>query len=326
MQSLTSGFALFLTVPILARALFLPNSSDSAVGVLWSFPNETWIENLAVRHSGEILCTSLNRAALYSVNPFSHVTSTVHQFEAGDGLLGIAEIDFDVFVVASANVSLATSTAEKGSAKMWKVDLRELKPKVSLVANLADVGLPDGLAALPDTRGLVLLADAAKGVIWSVDTETGDHAIVAQNEAFITVNTQIPLGIDGIHISNGYLFFTNFGDNLLGRFQIGVNGTARGRIETIANLTNPDDFAVATNGLVYVAGDNKLYRASLNGSVDILAGGVHDPTLAGCTSAQFGRTSLDHDVLYIGTNGGILSPVNGIHGGQVLALNVGLFD
>ncbi|KAF2228595.1 hypothetical protein EV356DRAFT_433840, partial [Viridothelium virens] len=287
---------------------------------LWTFPNETWIENLAVRHTGEILCTSLNRAALYSINPFSHIASTVHQFEAGDGLLGIAEIDFDVFVVASANVSLTTSTAEEGSAKMWKVDFRQLEPKVSLVANLVDVGLPDGIAVLPDTRRLVLLADAAKGVVWSVDTESGDYAIVTQNEAFIPTNSQIPLGIDGIHISNGYLFFTNFGNNLLGRLQISVNGTARGRVETIASLAHPDDFAVAKNGLIYVAGDNTLYRVSLNGSVSILAGGSNDPTLEGCTSAQFGRTSLDHDVLYIGTNGGILSPVDGIHGGQVLAL------
>ena len=101
----------------------LPFPDDSAVGTVWTFENETWIENLAVRENGEVLCTSINRAALYLVNPFEHVASLVHQFEPTDGLLGIAEVQNDVFVFASANISLATSAAYPGSAKMWKVDM-----------------------------------------------------------------------------------------------------------------------------------------------------------------------------------------------------------
>lgn len=114
---------LLFAVVIVATAQSLPFPNDSAAGIVWTFDNETWIENLAVRENGEILCTSLNRAALYLVNPFEHVASVVHQFEPTDGLLGIAEVQTDVFVVASANVSLATSKAYPGSAKMWKVDM-----------------------------------------------------------------------------------------------------------------------------------------------------------------------------------------------------------
>lgn len=101
----------------------LPFPYDNAVGTVWTFENTTWIENLAVRQNGEVLCTSINRAAVYLVNPFEHTALTVHQFALTDGILGLAEIQSDVFVVVSANISLATSVAEPGTAKMWTIDM-----------------------------------------------------------------------------------------------------------------------------------------------------------------------------------------------------------
>jgi hypothetical protein len=92
--------------------------------VVWTFDNETWIENLAVRKSGSVLCTSINRAALYLVDPIMHTAVTVHQFTATDRLLGISEIEADVFAVASANVTLETSVAFPGSSKIWKIDMK----------------------------------------------------------------------------------------------------------------------------------------------------------------------------------------------------------
>ncbi|MCJ1417486.1 hypothetical protein MMC32_003830 [Xylographa parallela] len=312
-------------------AQVLPFSNDSAAGVIWTFENGTWIENLAVRQNGEVLCTSLSKAALYLVNPFEHVASLVHQFEPTEGLLGISEIENDVFVVASANVSLATSEAYPGSAKMWKVDMAAWtlgEPDVvTLIANLTDVILPDGLATLDNEIGLVLLADAAKGIVWRVDTNTGDYSIAIQDKLFTTDNKLIPLGVDGIHILDDQLYFTNFGNNAFGRVAISANGSATGPIEIIANMTIPDDFAIADNGTAYLAGDNSLYRYRQNGEVDILVGGPNSLVLEGCTSAQLGRTRMDKNVLYIGTNGGLLAPVDGvIHGGQLVAVNVGLFE
>ncbi|MCJ1385735.1 hypothetical protein MMC17_008858 [Xylographa soralifera] len=327
-------FHLLLTCLLLISvsvAQVLPFSNDSAAGVIWTFENETWIENLAVRQNGEVLCTSLSRAALYLVNPFEHVASLVHQFEPTEGLLGISEIDNDVFVVASANVSLATSEAYPGSAKMWKVDMVAWtlgQPDVvSLITNLTEVVLPDGIATLDNEIGLVLLADAAKGIVWRVDTTTGDYSIAIQDELFTTDNKIIPLGVDGIHVLNNNLYFTNFGNNAFGRVAISANGSATGPVEIIANMTIPDDFAIADDGTAYLAGDNSLYRYRQDGAVDILVGGPNSLVLEGCTSAQLGRTRMDKNVLYVGTNGGLLAPVDGqIHGGQLLAVNVGLFQ
>ena len=108
---------------LVSLASALPLEYNDAVSVLWTFPNETWIENLAVRQNGAVLCTSINRAAIYQVDPFSHVETIVHQFDSTDGTLGIAEVENDVFVVVTANISLATNAAWSGSAKIWKVDL-----------------------------------------------------------------------------------------------------------------------------------------------------------------------------------------------------------
>jgi hypothetical protein len=105
-------------------ALPLDPSTSNPVTTLWTFSNETWIENLAVRADGNVLCTSLNRAAVYQVDPFKHVAETLHHFVSTDGCLGIAESASDVFIVVTANVSLKTNTAWPGSTKIWRVDVR----------------------------------------------------------------------------------------------------------------------------------------------------------------------------------------------------------
>jgi hypothetical protein len=109
-------------VMLVAHAFPLPY--DSAVDVVWSFPDGTWIENLAVRQNGQVLCTSLTAAALYLVDPFRHTTELIHQFDPDEDLLGVTEIENDIFAVVSANISFTTSTASPGSAKLWRVDIR----------------------------------------------------------------------------------------------------------------------------------------------------------------------------------------------------------
>lgn len=106
-----------------AATLALGPHNGNAFSTLWTFPNETWIEKLAIRSNGVVLCTSLSRAAIYQVNPFSHVAETVHQFPRTDGVLGISEIARDIFAVVTANVSLVTNEAWPGSAKIWRVDV-----------------------------------------------------------------------------------------------------------------------------------------------------------------------------------------------------------
>lgn len=123
LEKMRFSIYLWCSVATICLTHAIPLPYDSAVGVIWTFPNGTWIENLAVRQNGEVLCTSLTKAALYMVDPFQHTAQTIHQFDLGDDLLGITEIENDVFAVVSANISFTTSTAAPGSAKLWRVDM-----------------------------------------------------------------------------------------------------------------------------------------------------------------------------------------------------------
>lgn len=120
MYGLIASISLFFAVATCTAFL---DAGDNAVGSIWTFPNETWIENLATRENGMLLCTSLNRFAIYQVDPFGHTAVVVHRFDSGEGVLGITELQNDIWVVATSNVNLTTSTAKPGSAKIWRLDM-----------------------------------------------------------------------------------------------------------------------------------------------------------------------------------------------------------
>ncbi|KAK5126036.1 hypothetical protein LTR85_011391 [Meristemomyces frigidus] len=302
----------------------LPFSNESAIQVIHTFPNETWIENLAIRKNGKILCTSINRAAIYQVNPYERTATLVHQFPFADMALGIAEVEDDAFAVVTA--SLNGTSAAPASARMWKVDMVAWEHgsthAVELVANLTNVGLPIGVTTLPDNKRHVLVADSAKGIIWRVNTETGAYDVAIADILLTYTSPLVPLGVNGIHILDHELYFTNTGAGLFGKVMITANGSAAGPVQVIAKNIIPDDFALAANGTAYIVGDSTLWEVSPAGQVAVLAG-PSDPAILGDTSAHFGRTAKDSAVLNIVTNGGRTGPVDGVvHGGQLLAVNV----
>lgn len=198
---------------------------------------------------------------------------------------------------------------------------------VTLIASIPKVGLPDGVAALQHGRGVVLVADAEKGLVWRVDTTSGDYIIAIDDPAFRVVDPS-PLGVDGIHILNNELYFTNLGANLIAKIPITAHGGAASPVQNISSETvAPDDFALADDGKVYAAGYNTLRRVQPDATTDRIVGGLNSTAVQGITSAQFGRTAYDKNVLYMGTQGGMLflPPGSNVHGGQLLAVNVGLF-
>src|ERR1700723_3712619 len=91
---------------------------------MYQFPNETWVENLAVRQNGQILVTVHTAPELYLVDPF-HANSSpvlVHRIPDVIGLLGIVEVQHDMFYVIAGNRSVATLETAPGSYSIWKID------------------------------------------------------------------------------------------------------------------------------------------------------------------------------------------------------------
>ena len=195
---------------------------------------------------------------------------------------------------------------------------------MSLIANLTDVVLPDGVATLPYDPSVVLVADAAQGAIWRVNTATGDYTMAIDDPTFKPTD-EVPLGVNGIHILNSELYFTNLATNSVGKVTITTAGSAAGTIQVLTTKAlAADDFALSDNGIVYAAGANTVWQVSTNGPTAPFVGDPSSTVLQGITSARFGRTAVDKDVLYLSTQGGLLEdpPGSVVHGGQLLAVNV----
>ena len=108
------SFCLLLPA-ILAAPAPTPRTSISleTVGL---FPNGTWVENAAVRANGQLLVTLGSSPEVYQVDPFSAQPPKLIQIIPGvTGLLGIAEVETDVFAVVAGNLSVTTIISTTGT-------------------------------------------------------------------------------------------------------------------------------------------------------------------------------------------------------------------
>src|ERR1700733_2620828 len=69
------------------------------VNTVHSFPINYFVENIAVRRSGQLLVTVYNRGELFQVDPSSKLAPClVHHFSTG--ITGIVEVEEDIFYVS----------------------------------------------------------------------------------------------------------------------------------------------------------------------------------------------------------------------------------
>lgn len=99
-----------------------------------------------------------------------------------------------------------------------------------------------------------------------------------------------------------------------------------GFYEVISRDVLADYFAISSNGVGYLAGltENIVTRVFANGTHEVIAGALNSTKLMTATSAAFGRTKNDYQILYVTTGGESEHPVNrtGIKGGKVMALSI----
>ena len=276
------------------------------VDVVYDFPVATWIENLAVRHNGQILATEDTKPRLYQVDPFeSRDAILVHEFSDTAQLLGIVETTQDIFYVASGNFSSETLQSF-GEAYVFKIDMRQFSPDrpssavISKIATLANAKALNGLTYVGGDSNLLLVSDFILGVVWSVNAETGD-ARVAINS---TYTRSTGFGVNGVHVHDSHLYFTNSQPQLLAKVPINEKGEAVGDFSVLAQGGfEPDDFTLDTYGNFYVASfvrgnEGLVFVPREGGNATYIA------QIAGPTACAFGRTAVDRDILYVSTSGG----------------------
>ncbi|MCJ1431035.1 hypothetical protein MMC27_000385 [Xylographa pallens] len=314
------------TIP-LASSTFLQSIPYPNRPVI-EFPLGTWAENLAVRTNGQILVTVLNTPQLVQIDPLSlQEPFLIHQFpnpDKADGVGGIAELAPDVFYVVTGNFTISDLEGTPGTYSIWEVDMNTFSggengtvitpATVRKITDIPGAMTANGLIALNQYESILLVADSKLGAIWSVNVRTKACEILIQDSLMNASSDPSSLGVNGIKVFNGFLYFTNTQAGTFNRVPIKADGTAIGAAEVVqTGLITADDFIFDLAGDAYIAQDvaNVLTKVSAKGQVSTIVGSFNNSYLAGATAVQFGRTALDRSVLYVTTNGGQAKPVNG---------------
>lgn len=289
---------------------------------------------MVVRPAGSILITSLTHNDVWLVDPHAPKPESIliHQFPDAWVTGGITETTPDTFYVAVANFTIAKmEPAPSGSVRLFRISFPDpnspFGAQVSLAATLWDAKLVNGLTTLNTTH--VLAADTLLGVVWAVNVLTGSSSIL-MNDTLLWHNGSSPLpGLNGLQVFGDALYFTNSFQRIFGKIPMNPDGTAAGPGVTVAqaNKTDFDDFAINSQGEAFLVNGptDTVSTVDSNGVQTVIAGQPGSTEIGEPTSAQFGRTLLDNDILYVTTAGGLGSPVgrNPIIGGQLVAVYTG---
>ncbi|KAK4501509.1 hypothetical protein PRZ48_007318 [Zasmidium cellare] len=336
-------FYLLLQLLTTSTALAYPSAplNDRLIKTVYQFPNETWVENLAIRPNGKILATLIGSPDLWQIDPKSKDAQLITSFPNATSTLGIAEVREDFFAVAVGNWSYVTFSTTPGSYSIWTIDLSAATTsqpcgRVVKITDVPQAGFLNGLCSVPGQPDTVLVGDSDKGVIYQINLARRSSSIWLDDPAFkpnTTVAAQ--LGINGIHSHGGYLYFVNsFLRPTIGRVPINKHGKPAGPVERVIDQSpwpsntgdHGDDFAFDKDGNMWVTADpsNLLVKVNVAKRTSVIvAGGLNDRNIAGDTAAAFGRTNEDENVLYITTNGGIAYPrKTGVEGGKIAALDI----
>ncbi|KIX97893.1 uncharacterized protein Z520_06671 [Fonsecaea multimorphosa CBS 102226] len=320
--------------------------------VIHEFPLGTWLENLAPRTSypSGVLVNMLSSPDMYLI-PTNPPATPIHIAHIPNhlGLMGIAEMGHDVFYAIAGNFSVDTFHVELGSFSIWEIDLRglpgipgNLTAKTTEIASVP-TGLLNGLTVLNPVEGILLAADSGNGVVWSINVRTG-HVAVAVNDTSMApiLSSTAPLGINGLHVVDQNLYYTN--TNKASLFRVPLNmttGEAIGVVETLVQSAQiaPDDFTVDFSGNVWLASDpyNQLVllpnvtanAVSGSSTIQIIAGSPQAKKYMGPSATAFGTGALDlqRGSLYVTTNGGMAEYQykNWTMGGSLLRYDVASF-
>jgi hypothetical protein len=317
-----------------------------AHSLIAQFPKPSWIENIAVRPNGDLILTQLtvtpeiSNVTLYTIpRPFSPSPSPVpvHTFDGITNLFGIAESATtpDLFVLVGGNIPNSSSA---GLYLVWTIDFgsrHNRPPKITQVTHL-NASLPNGLTAIPH-RNAVLIADSFAGLTWHVNLATGVTSIAAQAPEMSPPLGSAPgtVGINGIKIFKGYLYWTHSALAIIYRVRLDADGrrVQDAKVETVAklNATFLDDFAIRDDGIIWATtnSDNTLVAVQHEtGQSVVVDGAAGELTVLGDTAAAFGRERDDGCVLYVVTCGGLRSKgeAAGKEGAKVVAVDTRGFE
>ncbi|KAL4897512.1 hypothetical protein BDV59DRAFT_197804 [Aspergillus ambiguus] len=243
-----------------------------SVTQLFNFSTAVDIENSNIRPNGHLLLSTFANGGLYTLNPQEQhpQAEMVALLPGATALTGITAIGIDKFAISGG----VRGHYHYDNETIYTVDFRR-NATVQVVAKLPQAEMLNGLCALPTRPHVVLSADSRVGGLWRVDTSRkgGNVQLAFQHEALAApANASSPLGVNGLKIVGGHVYFTNSARGILGRVPVNEDGTVFGEVSVIAHSGGPswDDMLVDASGVANTESSSPcpdLYPASFNESV-----------------------------------------------------------
>jgi hypothetical protein len=315
-----SHISLALTAALLLSTAFASKSAD--VNVLYNFGNSTWAENLAVRANGQILVSRLDKPEILQVDPTganSPITVASWDSPTMSGCLGISETTPDMFYVITDGVYNADSVLTSGVNSIWEIDMSTFavskktgavvsNATVSKLVDITTSGLLNGLTTLTDHT--ILAADSHNGWVYHINTHSGDYKVAINDEKMkfdYFPNPTLNIGVNGIKVYDGHLYWTNTAAGTLNRIGITGKGTPVGKSEILANnVPKADDFVIRSDGTAFIA-QNQVQGNELSvlypksHVAHVIAGSNTSTIVTGVSAGKFGRLQNDKHILYLTT-------------------------
>jgi hypothetical protein len=273
---------------------------------------------MAVRSDGTLLVTRVDVPEVWSIDVSTGAGSVLIKVPAPiTSVTGITELSPDVFAIGVGQYDLIKGTIP-GTFEVWTFSLVDGtaagQSSLRHVCKIPDAGLLNGMVTWDSTS--VLTVDSSHGVIYKVDINAGTSNVILSDElAKPPADAPLPIGINGIKIRDGYVYFTN--SARLSFYRVPVNkdtAIPSGPVELVASGFANDDFTFDTEGSAYICThvQNTVIKLAPGSTEMVTVAGKSDSLdIAGGTSCAFGRRADDTRTLYVTVAGALSMPVNG---------------
>lgn len=233
------------------------------------------------------------------------------------GLNGFAQIGADKYAIAGG----VRGTYHYDNETIYTIDFSGNRSGATtgIAATLPDAVLLNGAASLPANEEIVLLADSVVGCIWRVNTTSGCYEKAIEGD-FLTAPANasaLPIGVNGLKVRAGYVWFTNTYTGVFGRVPIDSEGYPTGDSETIATVSAAnswDDFNVLADDGASMAcqSPDTVSLISHTGVVTPIIGmNATEGLLLGCSSIVVTAGAQGNRSAYVTTKGSYSSGLGG---------------
>jgi len=287
--------------------------------VVFQLPNKgTWFENLAVRSDGTILATRVDVPEVWIIDPAKKTGSSLLTLPAPfTSVTGIAELSTDVFALGAGIYDFAKGAVE-GSFAIWAFSLVDgvegAQSSLRKVVDTPAAGLINGITTWDSNS--ILAVDSTHGHVYKIDINAGTSTVAFVDELSKPgAEAYIPIGINGVKVLNGHVYFTNTARGSFFRVPVHKEtAEPTGPVELVASGFGADDFVFDTDGTAYITTHSQntvIQIAPGSSEVVTIAGKPDSLEMGGDTACAFGRTASDSKTLYVVTAGAMAVPVNG---------------